>query len=191
MEFLLVNSAKLKVVLSKEDVQIYNIDPSKNECDESCLRARLNEILLLAKSECGFSIGNERVLVQLYPYGEGGAELFVTKLSFMNERERKAISDAPTLATYNEKDVIYCFEDLNTLINAVRTLGDVNIPCDVFRANSGEYYIKFRETIMCGISNLERLSEYGSRASSLPLGINGEYGRRVIKKDGFSILSRL
>ncbi len=190
MDFLLINSSKLKVILSEEELHSLGIEAVDSDYDESCLRGSMNDILTEARQRCGFKLGKDRVLVQLYP-SDSGAEIFVTKLSLMPARERKVINEAEELTTYSKKQSFYRFDSLSDLICAARVARGADVSCDVFMAEEGSFYIRLTEEGFDNLSLTDRLLEYGTRISSLPSGLDGEYGSLLIKDEGLSLLGRM
>ena len=190
MEFLPINRAKLKIKLTKEELDKYGIDPTRSDYDESCLRGSIGELLSLANSGCGFSVGNERVLVQLYP-SETGADIFITKLSIMTSKERRAVDESSELTTYGERENVFCFSEIGDLLAGVRAVGKSEALCDLYRLTSGNYYLCVKERTLDGITPISRLLEYGSRVPTLPKEAIGEYGICIFKGEKLSLLSKI
>ena len=178
MEFLSVGASKIKVILSPEECASYGIRADTPEPSDKEVRAAIASVLAHAEREIGFRVGNERLLIQLYPLG-GGCELFITKLSSLGERERKAITEADNLTTYQGRDAYFAFRTREELLGAMIALGASDAPHSVYRAHTGEYYIQIREQTVDGLSDVEIISEYGMRLPSLPLGIEGEWGTLI------------
>ena len=190
MEFLPINKAKLKIKMTKEELEKYGIDPTRSDYDESCLRGSIGELLALANSECSFTVGNERVLVQLYP-SEEGADIFITKLSIMTSKERKAVDESSELTTYGTREYVFCFYSLEELLRGVRAVGENESLCDLYRLSSGNYYLCVRERALDGLTPMIRFSEYGYRVPSLPKDALGEYGICILKGEKLSFLSKI
>lgn len=90
MELILISNSKLKIMLSAEDMKMYNI-----ECDgETALRRGFKPVLERARLDCGFDIESGRLLVQVFPSREGGCEMFVTRVALSGANEGKRASDA-------------------------------------------------------------------------------------------------
>lgn len=191
MEFLCVGQTKLKVVLSKAECDAYNIKSIDSETKDKAPRQSLRRILDLAQEASSFRVTNERLLVQVYPLSDGGCELFITKLSAISERERRAVKASDELLTVGSRVSVYRFSSLTELTLASRAVQDKTIPCDVYRADNGEYYISVTETAMSGISDCEVLSEFGERIRSLPISVRGERGQLIVRDTGFLVFSRL
>ena len=191
MEFLCVGQTKLKVVLSKAECDAYNIKSIDSETKDKATRQSLRRILDQAQEASSFRVTNERLLVQVYPLSDGGCELFITKLSAISERERRAVKASDELLTVGSRVSVYRFSSLTELTLASRAVQDKTIPCDVYRADNGEYYISVTETAMSGISDCEVLSEFGERIRTLPISVKGERGQLIVRDTGFLVFSRL
>ncbi len=191
MEFLCVGQTKLKVVLTEKECESLGIGAVDGAKRSGEARTAVRKILDLAEEKCGFRVSNERVLVQRYPLPNGGAELFITRLSSVSDRERRAILDAPELVTFGKHHSFYRFSSFAELIRAARAVGSTSSRADVYYSDTGEYYIAVRDSSIGGISECEVLSEFGTRVQALPTGILGERGRLVIKDKGIEILSSL
>ncbi len=183
MEFLSVGASKIKVILNAEECSLYGIRADASEPSDKEVRSAISAVLERADEKIGFKVGNERLLIQLYPF-DGGCELFITKLSSLGERERKAITEADNLTTYQGRDAFFAFRGKDELLGAIGALGDVSAAYSVYRAYTGEYYIQIRERTVDGLSDVEILSEYGIRLPSLPLGIEGEWGKCIFTAKG-------
>lgn len=188
MKFLIISDTKLKVSITREECLEYNIDTSDSDFSTNEIRLVIREILTKAEEECGFTVGKEKILVQLYPMPEGDCELFVTKLTGLSSRERGIVRDTEGLTTYQSKRGVYRFADRETLYLAARAIHREGLDCDLYRADSGEYYISIAENVTDGISEHEILIEYGERISELPLYVLGEYGTLVAKGNGIEYL---
>ncbi len=79
MELIMVNSVKLKIILSPKDMQEMEI--TNETLDYSCEKTKkaFRTILERAKLETGFDIKHDRVYVQVFPSVDGGCEMFLTK----------------------------------------------------------------------------------------------------------------
>ncbi len=86
MELILISNSKLKIMLSAEDMKMYNI-----ECDgESTLHRGFRPVLERAKLDCGFDIESGRLLVQVFPSRGGGCEMFVTRAPLGSGKDGKS-----------------------------------------------------------------------------------------------------
>ena len=124
LEFLVVSKSKLKIILDREEVEKYSLsDFSSGESVE--LRARLGEILDLARERVGFFPSGERLLVSYYPTRLSGAELFVSVVG---------ISD--------NEPVYYIFKSLDELVNVSRAVLPSRPESRVHLLPGGEYCLE-------------------------------------------------
>ncbi len=85
MELILISNSKLKIMLSAEDMKLYNI-----ECDgESALHRGFKPVLDAARRDCGFDTESGRLLVQVFPSRGGGCEMFVTRVALGSGKDGK------------------------------------------------------------------------------------------------------
>lgn len=162
MHFLRINEAKLKITLTAEECEKYDIRDKGGEFDAATVRAAITAILS-EPIEVDFPIDGEKLLVQLYPMKEGGAEIFITKLSSVGERERRIIGKSDNLNTYHKARAYFRFEALADLIQAARAAAGREIPSDLYRKEDGEYILAVVEENVDGISNADIFLEYSTR----------------------------
>ncbi len=89
MELILINSSKLKIMLTKDDMIQYELDCGTINYDNTETRRAFWNILDEAKHRTGFDAAADRVFIQLYPSKEGGCEMYVTKVGSLCRGERK------------------------------------------------------------------------------------------------------
>lgn len=191
MEFVCVSPMKLKIILDSDECDKYGIKPGAEECDGAVIRSALRTLFSLAQERCGFRVGCERVLVQIYPIPEGGGELFVTKLNSVGDREREAIKSSGSLTTYQGREAVFRFEDFDTLLLAAASIKRAVGESDLYRDTDGAYYIRTEENLLSGLSDVESLSEFGTRLQALPSGIDGEWGKLLVEGCALAYLRRL
>ena len=184
MEFLIISDTKLKVSISRNECLKYGIDTSEADFSTNEIRLVIREILDLAEERCGFKVGREKILVQLYPIPEGNCELFVTKLVGLSARERGIVRDSDELTTYQSKRGVYRFSDVQTLKSAVLAIYRDSVDCDLYLSDAGDYYISIAESFTDGISEFEVLIEFGERLGELPIFVIAEYGTLISRGDG-------
>lgn len=85
MEFILINENKIKVMLSEEDLDEFEIDAEEMDYSNTETKRMFWDILSRAKHSTGFDTDGQRVLVQLYPSRKGGCEMFVTKIGLLSD----------------------------------------------------------------------------------------------------------
>ncbi len=80
MELILINSSKLKIMLTDDEMKKYDLDTDTIDYDTTSTRRAFWSILDDAKTRTGFDAASDRVFIQLYPSKKGGCEMYVTKL---------------------------------------------------------------------------------------------------------------
>lgn len=88
MEIIKISQSELKVTMTSEDMQRYDLDCDTLGDDPEESRKALKCILREAKAEKGFSAAGERLLVRVFPSRDGGCEMFVTKLGAGAENQK-------------------------------------------------------------------------------------------------------
>ena len=79
MELIKVNSQKLKIILTKEDMTSFDITNENLDYTSAKTRKALGSILERAKEQTGFDIKNDRLYIQVFPSVDGGCEMFLTR----------------------------------------------------------------------------------------------------------------
>ena len=81
MDFIQLGADRLKIMLSRADMDEYSIDCDSMDYGDTGTRRAFWSILDEAKRETGFNAASGRAYIQVYRSREGGCELFVTMLS--------------------------------------------------------------------------------------------------------------
>ena len=181
MKFLNINDTKLKVTLTARDLIEYRIDITVSDYSTKEIREAIRAILEVAKSECGFSVSGEKILVQLYPLPGGECEILVTKLGAVSKKDRAVLSSSESVSVMEHRRGTYRFDTLVELRLAVRGAYRKDAPSDLYRDDLGRYYLHIDEEFTDGISEYEIFVEYGERLNSLPIAVLSEYGTLLAK----------
>lgn len=184
MKFFNIGDNKLKVILSPEECVRYSIDTGKTEFSGKEIKSAVRDILAFAEDECGFTVESEKLLVQLYPMPSGECEIFVTKLTGLSSRDKRALRDVDGLTTMQKKRVVYRFASREDLIRAAKAVNHSGIECELYREGE-RYYISIDEEITDGISELEILIEFADRLHDVPVNVLSEYATLVLNVDTF------
>ena len=176
MEFLSVGGIKLKVTLSPEECEAFGIEHKEEGEGSQISRESVKKILAEARERVRFLTAGERLLIQIYPLGKEGTELFVTKLSAIPERERRAVAESGIL-TYMGRFAYYKIPDTKSLFAVAKILGARAVT--LYLGGDGEYYISLEEALLGEISDCDVLCEFGEKLHRLPLGISTEWGSRL------------
>ena len=90
MEYLIISESKLKVTLDLDELEQRSLEASALDYSDPDAKKLFGDILYAAKEELGFDTSGYRVLLQLYPSRDGGCELFITKLSALENENNNA-----------------------------------------------------------------------------------------------------
>lgn len=80
MELIVINHAKIKIMLTKPDMARYQLTTSTMDSANEHTRCAVRHILADADKQVGFDTDGQRLFVQLFASKDGGCEIFVTKL---------------------------------------------------------------------------------------------------------------
>ena len=183
LEFLNINDTKLKIILTQEECSLYSIDMDGGDFSGNLVKRAVRELLNVAERENGFHTSGERVLVQLCPLPDNRCEIFVTRLVNLSRRERAELSATDGLSLIEPRTGVYRFSCADEMYSAVRIAYREGIVSDLYRDDLGRYYIRAREELTDGVSELEIFVEFGERISSVPIAILSEYGTLLAKGD--------
>ena len=195
MEVLKISDSKLKIMLTKADMQKYGLHADKVDYNDAPTRRSFFRILDSIKSTHGFDTEGDKVLIQFYPSRDGGCELFVTKLGLLPVASERAISRSDRVTTLTSKRAFYRFSSLSDLICAVSKLGDIPEAehCDVYRGEDlpEEYYLEITERASGRLgahSEFDILLEYAERVDKILFPYITEHCERLSRGDGVSRL---
>ena len=188
MEVIRISDSKLKVMLSEEDMERFDLCRDELDYDNTETRRALWEILDEAKKETGFDAAKERVLIQMFRGKRGGCELFVTKVSAASEDAGRKPRKARTNA--------YLFSDADTVLLMCEKLYALGYreKSELYRMDGGFCLVieeEESETLLIenSIGEYGFLSEYGEkRRGHLWLAYIREHGECI---DGERAVERL
>lgn len=145
MEMLMINEGKLKIMLSREDLEDFELDAEELDYSNTETKRMIWDLLGRAKRTLGFTTDGYRVLVQLYPCRQGGCEIFISRLAVTEEKDKKAsaLSSSPTSKRPSIRRGAYVFRELDSLLTVCRRLSEIGFDGDS-RAYLGEdhrYYL--------------------------------------------------
>lgn len=126
MELIVINSSKLKIMLSGDDMKKYDLDTDLIDYDTTATRRAFWSILDDAKTETGFDAASDRLLIQLYPSKKGGCEMYVTKMGepVLAATAKGNLQIIPTDTHYggHKHMEAYVFDGLEALLCVCRRL---------------------------------------------------------------------
>jgi negative regulator of genetic competence, sporulation and motility len=209
MEYILINESKLKITLGGEELEARALESEKLDYADPDAKQLFCDILEQARQRLGFDTTGYRVLLQLYPIRDGGCELYVTRLSKLDELDggedaraeqvRHQKRDAQRKPKKQKHKRAYRFETLEDLCRVCQRLIECRIlfESSAYRTDDGWYLTLSYEddeqlTELLPISELSFISEYGyaedARATSLYL---GEYAKEICKENAVETLGRI
>jgi len=127
MELLLISENKIKISLTKADLDGYSITSDDIDYDNTETRRVFWTLLDEAKRKTGFDAAKSRIFIQIYPGRDGGCELYVSKLSRAEKDDEISLNVLRELSKINkeskeEKTSVYLFDGMSELISACRRL---------------------------------------------------------------------
>lgn len=181
MEFLVINSNKLKVMMTSDDMTKFGIDKESDEYDKTKNRKAFWRVLDVARDECGFSALGDKLLIQFYPCGDG-CELFVTKLGKLCTENEKSIISSHEVDMISSRKSIYRFNRLSTMLDVIKRLDKsaLKTNADLFYAEDENFYLIIEEKV--GALELNEFSVILEYAEQIPFTLDV-----YIKEHSFAI----
>ncbi|MFA5561455.1 MAG: adaptor protein MecA [Eubacteriales bacterium] len=169
MELILISDSKLKVMLSADDMEKYEIRSDEIDYDNTETRRAFWQILDEVKQRTGFDAATDKVLIQVYPSRDGGCEMFVTKLSGVSPAVTDTLARSRSVAMLSMRTCIYSFDKLEKLLRVCRSLyrSGYNTVSSAYHADNGRFYLVLQEHFRSGgggghISEFSFIEEYGT-----------------------------
>lgn len=215
MELIKISSSRLKIMLSSEDMDSFELNCSDADRNTPRAREAFKRILKKAKEMSGFDIGCEKLFIQLYPSRAGGCELFVSKLETEDRLAGADTTDAKNVYSaelaadeleaggkrrYISASNTVCafrFDSFSQLLDACRRLfchAEAIQASSVYRDENAKYHL------LLEIDGDERdfaeqsgifMSEYGeSEKSERLLMYISEHGRVICRESAVETLSK-
>lgn len=194
MELLMISDTKLKIMLSKEDMDTYALDGENVDYDSTETRRAFWAILDEAKHRTGFDAASDKVLIQLYPSRDGGCELFVTKLGMLPPLTEKTLARSGRAAMLTCRRAVYRFSSLSDLTDAARILSSdpPSRASRVYLGDDGLYYLVTEERGGKGdLSDLSRVTEFGDLLSPNTADYIREHGKCLAEGNAVSLFASL
>ena len=172
MELIMINSEKMKIMLTREDMTKYDIKMYSLGHTGNAVRKAFSRVLEDIKSETGFDTVTEKSILQVYPSRDGGCEIYVTRLLVKGDEavpaeEVKSSREGARISVKKWLEVvIFVFENITDTIDACRLLVSLGYAYGSrLYEHKGQYYL-FLEDDTCGINltgELCRLSDFGKK----------------------------
>lgn len=112
------NSGKIKIVLTREDVKELGVSLQTIDCSDPDTRLLLRAVFQLAAYRLGKNFRSKRLLIEAYPYINGGGILYFTPLEERRPVKRLRLKgSAPSRNCFN-----YIFKEGDELLTAIDIL---------------------------------------------------------------------
>ncbi|MGM9637875.1 MAG: adaptor protein MecA [Eubacteriales bacterium] len=189
MELLKIDNDKLKITLTKEDMEKYALDFDKFSYDNTETRRAFWTILDDAKHETGFDAAVDTVSVQVYGSGSGGCEMYVTRVS---DREKEEENIGLPILSRNVGQSIYGFHRIEDLLSACRLLDSLHFTgsSSAYFDQSG-YYLQLTDGMYGRLKKSDLLSEFGTALDPGFSSYISEHGITLCKGHAVGLLSAL
>lgn len=114
MELIRISKGKLKIALSKDELEAYSITAESIDFKNTETQTVFKELFVRAKEKTGFDTEEDKIFVQIYTVKDGGCEIFVTRIEPKN---RKTVSDnkVSAFSTDNLSDIISLCKRLKSI----------------------------------------------------------------------------
>lgn len=162
-----INNDKLKIILSSSDLDEKNIDVDSFLANPIESQNLFFEILDLAEEKYNFDIENNRAIIEAISLDNNIFILTITKLK--ND-----------LCTYNTTSQVFCFEDVNDLLNfySIAEKNNINLSLsDIYQFGNKYYFILNKENRH--LENFLLEFSYPIKNYSLLKDIFIEYGNKL------------
>jgi len=199
MELRLLGENKLKIILTDEDMDLYDLSYDEMCYNENTVPRRvLFELLDEAKHRCGFEVRpSDDLYVQVHSEKGGGCFLVVTnKGAPPNIRKgdpytyEKKYRTKVLVAGVRKKRVLYMFENSETLLEACNRLNltGYNGKSDIF-ADGKKYYLHIEDNREAA---LELIGEYGVLINNPMFSLYlDEHTKKIMSPDAVKMFSEV
>ena len=159
MDVLKISNTKIKIMLSPIDTKKFGLDIDDVDYNDAKTRAKVWKILDSLKKSNTFDPEGEKLLIQFYPSKDGGAELFVTKLTGLSKNSERSMSKNGNVTMLDSKKTMYNFKNFNELLQASKIINGAKSIKDseLFYSDSEGYYLEITER---GASRLGIICEF-------------------------------
>ena len=165
MDVLKISDTKVKIMLTRADIKKFKLDAEKVDYNDAKTKNRIWEILDHVKKHHGWSCENNKLLIQFYPSKDGGAELFVTKLEGLSQKNERTLARSREVTLLDSKRMIYGFKNFEDLLRASRIIRDSKRirSSELFYDESEGYFLEITErgeSDCASISELDIMLEF-------------------------------
>lgn len=193
MEHILISPGKLKLMLTKSDLDRYELDCTTMDSEDTLTRRAFRTLLADVKRLSGFDAADDKVFIQLYPSRDGGAEVYITRLSQKNE--------APSSDSTVNVTGVYRFDSISAMLTACARVSSADSlqSSSAWLSDSGCYLITeesftYREFLQSSKRDHlgKQLRGYGRTLTSpAATAYVREHCECIVDRDAVSTLARL
>ncbi len=194
MELLLISKNKIRISLTKEDLDGYMITCDRIDYDNTETRRVFWCIFDEVKQKTGFDAAERRIFIQIYPDKSGGCEIYVSKINAPQNAETDRDNSYVSFGTRDPAPSavknVYSFDETKDLISACRQLLALKYGghSDAYTDSSGKFYLAIEPETQ----KTDVLTEYGSRHTSQTiLSYIGEHCESICKDRAVQTLGDL
>lgn len=196
MDVLKISGTKLKIMLSADDMKKYSLDVDDVDYNDTKTRSKVWKILDYVKKNYDFTPDGEKLLIQFYPSKDGGAELFVTKLTGLSRGNERSMSKSGNVTMLDSKRTMYNFPNFEELIQASKIINGAKSikESELFYSESDGYYLEITErgaTRLGQICEFAILLEFASKAPDEKIPYITEHCKKLTDGSAVEQLSRL
>jgi len=141
MDHIKISPDKLKLMLTKSDLDRYAIDCDTLDCETALTRHAFRALLDDVKRVSGFDARDDKVFIQLYPSRDGGAELYITRLT------RREDTPAPDADAGIRISSVCAFESMARLLDACAHMQSAMPGESSAWSGEGHYYLVMEDKI--------------------------------------------
>ncbi len=198
MEFILINESRLKIILSKEDLEVYEALAEELDYTNTETKRIFWDILGRAKKSVGFCCDGVRILVKLFTCPDGGCEIFVSKLGIMSNDGSSGLSFySPDRGAAGDFEAVYSFENAEWLIAVCRRLYAIDYAgkSSVYIGDDRRFYLFLCDSALSSYMPIDEytfICEYGTREGvEATRHYLAEHGREICGSDAVRRLAPL
>ncbi len=162
MELLIISENKIKISLTKTDLDGYSISCDSIDYDTTETRRVVWSLLDDVKKQSGFDAAKSKIFVQIYPSIDGGCELYVSKLG-----KADAVQSVPPTEQKRSRKKCrtdyYIFKGINELLAVCKMLlkRGYSGSSDAYTGEDGRFILGADSDSF----GLDFISEFGLRQS--------------------------
>lgn len=150
-----INDNKIKVTVNQEDQKEFGVTYESMNYSDINTRKLCEKIMLIAKKQTGFSIGNAKLLVEARQSVNGNVTLYLSKIPVGSERREEYLCQT------------ICFNSVNDMLDGCNLLLPYleKLECSYLYEYDNKYYLYFEifEVHADARLLLQNLLEYSER----------------------------